>query len=248
MTISTSTTYPRAWNGRLLLLGNVFVALLMLSLFSPLTQNLWKALDISFFHFINAPLASSPKLRVFWALSNHRLADWVEDLCFLGLYIAAIWHSQKGKRKQMGIQLFICVLITAATIFLINRILCRDILHVRRHSPTYLLDESVILSKFISWMSVKVDSSKSFPGDHATTALMITLSYAYLVRGRLALLALAYGFFLCLPRLAVGAHWVSDIAVGSGSIVLFALSWVFFTPFFSWLTSRVERFFTKIPS
>lgn len=247
MTIATHPTLHRSWNIRLLLFGNGLVALLLLSLFLPYTSDAWQALDVTFFRLINAPLEHSPKLRVFWAIANHRLADWVEDLCFLGLYLVAIWKAPKGERKTMGVKLFTCVLLTALTILLVNRLLCRDLLRVRRQSPTNMVEGAVFLSDFISWMSVKVNSAKSFPGDHATTALMVTLSYAYLVRGRLAFLALLYGAFLCLPRLAAGAHWLSDIMIGSLSIVLFSFSWAFFTPLFSKIVAKLSRFVKNAP-
>ena len=71
---------------------------------------------------------------------------------------------------------------------------------------------------------------------------MFAVSYAYLVRGKLGALALAYGGgALCIPRLAVGAHWLSDLIVGSCCIVLLSISWAFFTPLGERLILAIER-------
>ncbi len=34
-----------------------------------------------------------------------------------------------------------------------------------------------------------------------------------------------------MPRLIAGAHWFSDVVIGSGCIVLFFAGWGLFTPF-----------------
>ncbi|NGX37160.1 MAG: Lipid A 1-diphosphate synthase [Chlamydiae bacterium] len=218
-------------------------ALLFASFFIPYTSEIWRSIDLTFFQWTNAPLKHNHFLRVFWALANHSIADWIEDVCILGFYLAAIVKTPKGLRMRRAAQLVFCALLAAATILLINRFICRDCLHLRRHSPTLQLDNAVYLSDYLTWISVKVDSNKSFPGDHATTALMFACSYAYFVRGRLALLALLYGAFLCLPRLIVGAHWLSDLVVGSGCIVLFSLTWAFLTPFADRCIARIEKGF-----
>lgn len=221
---------------------------LSLALFATLFlfSETWSKIDIFFFRLVNEPLRDSHLLRTFWALANLRLADWFEDLCILGFCIAAIWKSQKGTRVKRGAQFFFCLLLTALTILLVNRLFCRDFLRLRRASPSMVVDQFVDISQSISWIHFKVHSNKSIPGDHATTALMFAVSYAYLVRGRLGFLALLYGAFLCLPRLTVGAHWLSDIVVGSGCIVMVSISWAFFTPCADRVVSAIERVVKKI--
>jgi Kdo2-lipid A phosphotransferase len=95
-------------------------------------------------------------------------------------------------------------------------------------------------------MSTKDDSSKSFPGDHGTTALLFAASFSYLAGWRLGLLASLYAAFLCMPRLITGAHWLSDVIVGSGTITILFLSWAFCTPLFVKFTDMCERFFIWI--
>lgn len=237
------TESKTSWRFGHLLLFHALIALLLGSLFCPYTKSFWTQIDVAFFHFLNEPLAHNHSLRVFWALANHRFADWLEDLMFLALCIAAIWKLSKQERIQKVAQFIFCALFIATTILLVNRVLCRDILRLRRDSPTLMVGGAIYLSDFITSIPIKVDSSKSFPGDHATTALLFTCMYSYFVRGRLAILAVLYGVFLCLPRLAIGCHWLSDVIVGSGSIALFVLSWAFFTPLADRCIAKINTLF-----
>jgi len=180
------------------------------------------------------------------ALANHELADWFEDLCILGFYLAAILKSERRERLRKCAEFLFCIALTALTIILVNRLFFRDFLHLRRMSPSLALEQFVNLSYAVEWIECKVHSNKSFPGDHATTALMFALSYAYVTRGKLGLFALLYGLLLCLPRLAVGAHWLSDLIVGSGCIVMLSISWAFFTPLARWSINSIERNLKKI--
>ncbi len=218
------------WQIRRLLFWNGVWMLLLLSLFFPGTNLLWERIDTGFFYLVNQPLEQSHWLRIFWAAANHRLADWFEDLCIFAFFAAAFLKTARVGRQKRSAQFVFCVLLIATTILLVNRLVCRDFLRLRRDSPTHIFDDAIILGDYLSSFLVKTDSTKSFPGDHATTALLFAFSYAYFVRGKLGIAAIAYGLFLCLPRLVVGAHWLSDIVVGSGSIVIFSLSWALFTP------------------
>jgi Kdo2-lipid A phosphotransferase len=221
-------------------------ALLLLTFFSPWTAPLWKKWDLAAFEFFNSPLRWGQGMRLFWAMANHSLADWFEDLCILTFYVVAVWKTEKHLRLKKSAGFIFCLLLTAATILLVNRLVCRDLLRLRRTSPSISVPKALYLPDYLPDTTVKVHSSKSFPGDHAATALMFALSYAYIVKGRLALFALAYGAFLCLPRLVVGAHWFSDLIVGSGTIVLFSLSWAFFTPLADRCTAWIQTGIKKL--
>src|SRR6185369_8486193 len=113
----------------------------------------------------------------------------------------------------------------AATIYFINRKLFSSYLIIPRTSPTRVVEDSIRLSEMVPWLHVKDGSARSFPGDHGTTALLFSASYTILAGWRLGIIALLYGAFLCLTRLITGAHWLSDVIVGSGCIAIFVLSW-----------------------
>jgi Kdo2-lipid A phosphotransferase len=234
----------RAWRFKILLLWHLVAALLFASLFWPVTKVYWETIDIAFFKMVNTTLRDHPHWQLFWALVNHKLADWVEDLCVLCFFVAYVRRAGRDLRKRKIAELIFCVLYIGAIIYFINRMLFRENLSIPRLSPTLVVDDSVRLSEEIPWMSIKDDSSKSFPGDHGTTALLFAASFSYLAGWRLGVLASLYAAFLCMPRLITGAHWLSDVIVGSGTITIVFLSWAFCTPMFARFTDRCERFFT----
>jgi len=241
---------PRLWNLKILLLCHVLAALLFSSLFLPFTQHLWEALDIAFFKWINGSLHDRPRWQLFWALANHKLADWVEDLCVLCFFVAYVRQATKGLRLQRVSQLIFWVIYIGAIIYYVNRLILTKHWNIPRLSPTLVVDGCVRLSQEIPWLSIKDGSSKSFPGDHGTTALLFAASFTYLAGWRpkwhLSFLASLYAAFLCLPRLFTGAHWLSDVLVGSGSITLVFVAWAYCTPLFEKATHCIHAFFKGI--
>jgi len=236
-----------AWKLKILLLCHSIGAILFITLFLPATKSVWESIDIAFFKMINSTLKDRPNWQLFWALANHKLADWVEDLCILAFFILHVRAAHKSLRKRKIFELIFCVLYIGAIIYCVNKMFFREHLDLPRLSPTLTVDDSVRLSQEIPWMKIKDDSSKSFPGDHGTTALLFAASFAYLANWRLGILASLYAAFLCMPRLITGAHWLSDIIVGSGTITLIFLSWAFCTPLLSKFTHACERLFNWIP-
>ncbi len=241
-------TTTGTWRLKTLLLWNIIGALLFSSLFWHVTKVYWETIDVAFFKMVNSTLRDRPNWQLFWALANHKLADWVEDVCILGFFIAYVRSAHKSLRLNRVSHLIFCILYIGAIIYLINRILFRENLNIPRLSPTLVVDDSVRLSHEIHWMKIKDDSSKSFPGDHGTTALLFAASFSYLAGWRLAVLATLYGAFLCMPRLITGAHWLSDVVVGSGTITIIFLSWAFCSPLFYRFTTGCERFLRRMGS
>jgi Kdo2-lipid A phosphotransferase len=234
----------KTWNLKVLLLCHIIAALLFASLFWPFTRTYWEVIDVAFFKLINSTLRDRPIWQLFWAVANHKLADWFEDLCVLCFFITYVKQAAPELRKRKVAELIFIVVYIAAIIYFINRMLFRETLSIPRLSPTLVVDDSVRLSEEIPWMSIKDDSSKSFPGDHGTTALLFAASFSYLAGWRLGILATLYAAFLCMPRLITGAHWFSDVIVGSGTITIVFLSWAFCSPLFSRFTNGLVRFFT----
>ncbi len=241
--LNTSLINPeKHWKCKTLLFCHVLVAVLLTTLFLPSTKGFWEVIDIAFFKCVNGSLEGRPNWQIFWALANHKLADWVEDLCVLFFFVIYVKQAAKLMRPRKIAELLFCVLYIAAIIYFVNRMLFRENLDIPRLSPTLVVDSSVRLSDHISWLRIKDDSSKSFPGDHGTTALLFAASFSYLAGWRLGILASLYAAFLCMPRLITGAHWFSDVIVGSGSITLLFLSWAFCTPLFQKSVGLLERF------
>ncbi len=72
------------------------------------------------------------------------------------------------------------------------------------------------------------------------TVIFFAAFYSFFSGKRAGKYAWFYAVFRLLPRLVVGAHWISDI-VASGMIVLFLLSWTLFTPFHRRVIDNIEE-------
>ncbi len=208
----------------------------------PPTRAYWDILDIWLFKLLNGTLVDRPLLQAFWALINHRYTDWVEDLVFIGFFIIAIQQVAHGQRLKKASQFIFCILVAVTMIYCVNKVLFREHLKISRPSPSLVVTPCVRVSDEVSWVKTKETAARSFPGDHATTVIFFAVSYTFFVGRRLGFYAIVYAIFRSLPRLIIGAHWFTDIFVGSGAIVLFFSSWIFCTPFYLWSTQLIETF------
>ncbi|ELO6405044.1 TPA: Kdo(2)-lipid A phosphotransferase, partial [Escherichia coli] len=81
----------------------------------------------------------------------------------------------------------------------------------------------------------------SFPGDHGMM-LLIFSAFMWRYFGKVAgLIALIIFVVFAFPRVMIGAHWFTDIIVGSMTVILIGLPWVLLTP----LSDRLITFFDK---
>lgn len=230
MPLEISRTLTVHWNWRKLLICHLVAALLLLSLIIPPLNLLWRWIDIKVFRILNESMAHHSWLQTFWACANHRLADWVEDLAFLFFFLGYLRERPKEERTRNVSKLLFSTIIAVATVLLINRGLLVHLWRIPRNSPTFALEGCFRLCDAITWMKVKVESPFCFPADHATTALFFATFYSYFAGYRWGRYACFYAAFLCLPRMAVGAHWLSDVVVGGGAIVLIVSSWALCSP------------------
>ena len=230
----------KAWKLKTLLLLHILAALLISTLFWPVTKGFWQAIDLFFFQTLNGSLEGRKYWQLFWACANHRNADWVEDVCILLFFILHIRNTEKSLRPRKTAELIFLILYAAWIIFFMNRVIFKQVVSIPRESPTLLVDGSISLAKEIPWMKLKVDSSKSFPGDHGTTALLFAAGFSYFSTKKFRIAACLYGVFLCPPRMIVGAHWFTDVLIGSGSIAMVWLGWAFCSPFARLCIDKIE--------
>ncbi|MBS0627024.1 MAG: phosphatase PAP2 family protein [Verrucomicrobia bacterium] len=230
-------------NYKILLFIHILVSILISSLFYSISKGNPITLDKKCFQLLNSWIQNSSFWQTFWAMANHRMADWVTDACFLLFFYWIVKASPKTEQIRKAAECLFFLLYSAIIILLTNELLFRGLLHIHRNSPTLVIDSFVNLSEKVTWLKVKFKSPKSFPGDHATLYLLFIASFLYLARKniKITVTAILYGIFLCLPRLIAGAHWVTDILVGSGSIVIIFFSWAFCTPLASICIQKIEN-------
>ena len=227
-------------NIKRLLYCHLAMIILLGSFFWAPTRVYWNALDVSFFKLLNQSLEGHPTWQLFWASLNHKMTDWIEDIVFLLFCAWAVIRSPAELRLKKASQFIFCILFAIPVIYTADRIICRELIDIQRVSPSLVVSPCIRLSYEIPWMKIKDSTHSCFPGGHAVTLLFFATSYTFFAGRKLGAYAICYALFRCLPRLIVGAHWLTDIVIGSVSVTLFSLGWALCTPFHLWISHYIE--------
>ncbi|WNK19342.1 phosphatase PAP2 family protein [Halomonas piscis] len=219
---------------RILILNALGVALL-LSWVTP-SFTVWAYLDDAVFWFFNHTISvDNPRWNVLLAALNNRKFDMVIMFAMLAIMVSASYRDrQGGYRRWFGIG--VTMLITAG---LMNE-LVRNLITYSHPSPTKVFDDANLLSQLVHF-ATKDQAGNSFPGDHGIMAMifaafMLTFGDRATRIASLLLVACAV-----VPRVMAGAHWLSDVLVGSLSIVLLLLPWVLCTPIARRCSAAITR-------
>lgn len=214
------------WRWRWLLACLLIAALLLGSKFTPPFGALWARLDMAVFEATNASLLWGSAWQWLWAITNHLAFDAVGGGFFLIIFC---WFIYRGRGEERCRRLAAGGFIFAWTVMVLD--FSSDWVFDFRHpSPTLAVPDAVRLSELVPHFKLKDSSGGSFPGDHGTALIMFAVMTGYFAGRRLGMLAAAGALLFALPRLMSGAHWLSDIAVGSVSVALVALSLALATP------------------
>ena len=210
-------------------------------------HGLWLALDKGIFYFFNTLLAESHAFAVFVGIVNLRVFDVIAFVAML-----AIFYSYYRKSNVEGKRWLFCIgvamLVSAVVIKQFDHFLSID-----RASASVYFDK---LYHDVNWVSqlsglpAKDRSASSFPGDHGMMLLIFAVYMWKYIGFDAFAKGLAVFVLFSLPRIMGGAHWFTDVYVGSVSFVLLVLSWILLTPladmFISWLEPKVPlKFFVK---
>lgn len=217
----------------LILLLNAAGLALFFSWYLPANHGFWFPADSAIFHFFNHKLAENRAFLWLVAITNNRAFDGC-SLLAMGLLLLSFWLKEDtaGRRRIMIIGL---AMLLAAVV--LNQA-AQAIIPVKRSSPTLFFTNIYRVSELLH-VPTKDASKDSFPGDHG---MMLLIFSAFMLRyfGQKA-----FGFSLIIfvvfafPRVMIGAHWFTDIAVGSLSVALIGLPWCLMTP----LSDRIIAFF-----
>ncbi|NOU36442.1 MAG: phosphatase PAP2 family protein [Kiritimatiellaceae bacterium] len=199
-------------------------------------DSFWKAIDSNVFLAMNGTMKDNPVMQTVWGIANHRAFDLVAaawmGLLFVIYYVRNPRNENRAELIQFGLYMIAALLLVTLA--------SEALIHFHRLSPTEtagLKAQAILLTdlkEHITW-SVKVGSSNSFPGDHATVLMFIGSFLIWRLRSWYGWCA-AFGIIVfALPRLAGGGHWLSDILVGSLSFYLFFFPLVLFQPVREWI-------------
>ncbi|HQW29365.1 MAG TPA: phosphatase PAP2 family protein [Verrucomicrobiales bacterium] len=184
----------------------------------------WKQLDYNVFGNLNGGLRDNRTAQMIWAAANNRAFDLV-SAALLGL---VVWISvfRKAIPEERLEQLKVGIFLLIVTVVLVQAFRF-TVFDFSRLSPSLIItDLAVRLSQLdhITW-TLKDTSASSFPGDHGAVLLVGVVYITYFSGRRWGALAIMVAILCALPRLIAGAHWATDILVGSTFITLVSSSW-----------------------
>ena len=203
----------------------------------------WARWDMGIFYGFNALIADPGPWRLILAIINHRLFDLVSLSCMMAMLLTLFVRSDaQGRARWVAIALLMVI-----TALLLNRI--GHLIPIERASPTLSMPGALRLTTLIDFPT-KDSSGDSFPGDHG---LMLMIFAAFMLRFAprgMGMIACAMVVVFTLPRIMVGAHWFTDIYMGSLSLCLILLPWLLQTPLcervLAWLTPPMASLLGRI--
>ncbi|HFF9480854.1 TPA: phosphatase PAP2 family protein [Serratia marcescens] len=217
-----------------ILFFNLLGVALFLSWFLPANHGGWFTLDSAIFFFFNRHLATDPAFLHLVAITNNRAFDAISLLAMGLLYLYFYLKQDAAGRRRLVIT-GVVMLLTAVVLNQLGHLL-----PVKHPSPTLTFDNINRVSE-LTGIPTKDASGDSFPGDHGMMLIIFScFMLRYFGRGAFAI-ALLITLVFSLPRVMIGAHWFTDIAVGSLSVVLVGASWVLMTPCSDWIIDRLNR-------
>ncbi|TKI05828.1 phosphatase PAP2 family protein [Martelella alba] len=210
---------------------NILGVLLFFSWYLPANHGFWFTLDSSIFMYFNHLMVRSHAFAILLAITNYRAFDLISLLAMGAMYYVYFRRAdRRGKYRLISIGI---VMLLSAVV--INQL--GHLIPVSHASPTLFFqhDPNVVRIAQLVSIPTKDASSNSFPGDHGMM-LMIFAMYMWRYFGLRAFLGgVLIVVVFSLPRVMIGAHWFTDIAVGSLSVLLVGLSWWMLTGACDWL-------------
>lgn len=199
----------------------------------------WFTMDKSVFFFFNTMLVKSKTFMYFVSFVNLRGFDIIAFLAMLGVFYSYFKGKELSEKHRM-LCIGIAMLATAVLIKQLGVFFPFD-----RNSPTLffpkVMNLPVNLISDLSGWATKCKANDCFPGDHGIM-LLIFSSFMWRYFGFKAFQKCILVFVLfSLPRIMGGAHWFTDVAVGSVSVTLIVASWILLTPLSDLFIVKLEK-------
>lgn len=229
----------------LILLLNIAGLALFFSWYLPVNHGFWSPLDNTIFHFFNQGVGKNHTYALVLALINNRAFDACSLLAMGSLMLSFWLKGQHAERRRI----FLIGLVMLLSAVIINQ-LAQHLMPVDRASPTLWFSGIVRVSDVVS-LPTKDASGDSFPGDHGMM-LLVYAAFMWRYFGfRAFVIALAIFVIFAFPRIMIGAHWFSDVAVGSLAAILIGAPWILLTPVsdkvITWLNNFIPHRIGNFP-
>ncbi len=184
----------------------------------PPTRASWDALDLLTFRTFNNTLRYGRAWQTIWAIANTRYFDVTAGLLLLGILTHAFYEKRVGRIALAS--LVVVGLTTGIFRQLGSELLVSEICQYHRKSPTMVLEDTWRLSQLTPNIPCKDKSPWSFPGDHGVVVFSIAIYMSFWASRKATVSIWFLAILLLLPRVVAGAHWMTDIWIGSLAIAL----------------------------
>lgn len=183
----------------------------------------WFTLDKAIFYSFNDRLVEHHGFALLVAVTNFRGFDLV-SLLAMGLLYLYYWRRETPQGRRRLLAIGITMLLSAVVLNQLGHLL-----PVQHASPSLYFENTHRVSE-LTGIPAKDASRDSFPGDHGMMLMIFACFMGRYFGLRPFLAGMVILVIFSLPRVMAGAHWFTDIAVGSLSVVLVGLSWWLLTP------------------
>jgi len=217
-----------------ILLLNVAGILLFFSWYLPENHGLWFSIDKTIFYWFNDRIVTNKLLLWFVAITNFRAFDGVALLAMGALYLS-FWRNASPQDRRRLFAIGITMLVTAVGLNQLGRLI-----PVSHASPTRFFPNVNHVAQ-LTGIPTKDASSDSFPGDHGMMLMIFSCFMLRYFNIRAFISAIFVVLIFATPRVMIGAHWFTDIVVGSLSVVLVGMSWWLMTPASNYLVNWLYR-------
>lgn len=199
----------------------------------------------SVFVLLNDTLRNSDLWRKIIFVLNHRKESSFNILVMLSISIAAIFLNPRVPKIQAVAMLFyFCIFYEFCV--LINYLIFNKILHIKVLSPS-LKFESIKLSEIFHSNNIKERSYASFPSGHAMVFVYWACATSFYANNKMRIILSIIAVIFCIPRMVVGAHWLSDVTFSIAWILLLFV-WSIATPLYGYAINFFVGLFLKLVS
>jgi membrane-associated phospholipid phosphatase len=237
--VTTTVPAPRGWRWIDLSLSLGLAGLLAWSWLWPRSRSIWDQVDATVFRLLNGALAFTWWQKG-WAYLNHDYADWIAIALYGILFFYAGRYGKRSLRRS-AISLAVLAVVVIGLRSGTHLAVTLGDGALSRPSPTLANPDALRLSELVPDVTAKDYSHCCFPSDHGFVVLAIVLYLGYWGPDRAVWMAVLLALAFVVPRMVAGAHWFTDIAIGSAVMALAATSLLMATPLHDWAVSTIDR-------
>jgi len=231
------------WDWKGILLFNIMAGLLVISWNYEPVRVFWDAIDEEVFFILNGLLMSSEKWQLPAAISNTKRYDKISAIILIALLgIYAIAEKENGFTWRLSAVIFLGLYML---IFVYGRRKL-GLFEFDRASPSMVLEPFYDLREAFPHKKPKVKAHSSFPSDHGAAVLVYGMMFWVIARKPWKIAVVAIMPFFIFPRMIGGAHWFTDVFVGSLCFALVVASLALHTPIFARSTCAIERMIARL--